>query len=668
MKFNLAGKIGFYFGILVLIVCMGLGYTSFKFSSDITISEAEKSLQLLAKEGVNYIEAVIQGNINTLEAIANRDEIRSMDWDTQFPVLERELARLKEKGYLGLGVVFPDGTTKYTDGSEANLGDRDYVREAFGGKSNVSDVIVSRVTNSTVLMYAIPIYDFEGKIEGVLVARRPGDALNDITSDMGYGRNGYAYIIGANGTMFSHPKLDYILEQRNVLTEIENNGELKSWALAVQQIGLGNSGVSKYELNGSQIYMGLEVFPSTGWSLGVVAMEEELLDQLNSLNKVMLSVSIVFVLLGIGLAVFIGRLIAKPINLATAYAVEMASGDFTQDIPEKFLKRNDEIGELGKAFNTMTLNFRGMIGEINKKAQELAASSEEMSAIAQSSSANMEEVSASTEEISAGLEEVSAASEEISASSQQMNASTGQLVENMNHGIKLAEEIENKSAKIRKEVEESQEKAQNIYMELDKRLKESIEKAQIVNEISNMANQIAGIAEQTNLLALNAAIEAARAGEQGRGFAVVAEEVRKLATASTQTVANIQNLTAQVQTNIKSLIADTNELLRFMATNVNSDYKKFLETAEEYKKDADVFYDLTSQASQMGEEVLQAVNEVTKSINEISTTISQSAEGAAQIAKGTDETAKSMIEINQASDNLARMSEELTRLVGQFKI
>ncbi|KOF57808.1 chemotaxis protein [Clostridium sp. DMHC 10] len=88
----------------------------------------------------------------------------------------------------------------------------------------------------------------------------------------------------------------------------------------------------------------------------------------------------------------------------------------------------------------------------------------------------------------------------------------------------------------------------------------------IVNEtqdgikyMDDIIKYIKSIADTTNLLGLNAAIEASRAGEQGRGFNVIAGEIRKLATNSKDSTAQINETLVKIKENINNILNVFNE-------------------------------------------------------------------------------------------------------------
>ncbi|KIL49323.1 hypothetical protein [Jeotgalibacillus soli] len=109
--------------------------------------EVEYSLLNKAQDSALLAEERLSTSLSEINAIASRNAISTMDWEIQKTALEQDFERLD---YLAFAVVTPDGIARYLDESTIYLGDRNYVQQALEGKSNVSDVIISRATNESV--------------------------------------------------------------------------------------------------------------------------------------------------------------------------------------------------------------------------------------------------------------------------------------------------------------------------------------------------------------------------------------------------------------------------------------------------------------------------------------------------------------------------------------
>jgi len=127
------------------------------------------------------------------------------------------------------------------------------------------------------------------------------------------------------------------------------------------------------------------------------------------------------------------------------------------------------------------------------------------------------------------------------------------------------EEVTNNTLNTTKNVMEMSEYAKRVTSSVSEGHTLANETTKAMDEINNEVTAISEaiavidqIAFQTNILSLNAAVEAATAGEAGKGFAVVAQEVRNLATRSSDAANKIKLLVenATLKANQGKNIAD----------------------------------------------------------------------------------------------------------------
>lgn len=87
---------------------------------------------------------------------------------------------------------------------------------------------------------------------------------------------------------------------------------------------------------------------NTPWSFGAVVSESEMLASANAATKIAALVGILGVIILTLITLFITR---------NNIGEKMASGDFSEDVPEKLQRRRDEIGALAKMVQSLSMNF-----------------------------------------------------------------------------------------------------------------------------------------------------------------------------------------------------------------------------------------------------------------------------------------------------------------------
>ncbi|AIN93418.1 HAMP domain-containing protein [Treponema putidum] len=649
-RFSLFSKFMAIFGLLILIISIILSFFSIRIARKAVIEKVETHLIDKAADTAEIVDGRISIFFQVLEDIAQEPILKdpAVSYQEKTKYLEKAVSsneKIEQLNLYGLS-----GVRTTNDGKIVDVHDREWFKSASAGNKFISEPLLSRSLNKFTIILALPLYDNNHNMLGVLNCVVDAKHLSNLISDIVVGKTGYCFIIGSTGTIVALQDFDKVTNMVNILKMSETDKSLESLA-SFEKTALENntSSVGFYEYEGVSKIASYATMKTTNWKVIINAPVNEFMKTVDSLRLSLMGLTAIILVGAFILIYFDTRYIIKPIKKVVNALKNIAhgEGDLTVRLP---INGNDEITDLSEYFNQT-------ISKIGSSIKTVGASSEEMTSIGSELASNMTETASAVHQISANIDgvkqqaltqaasvtETAATIEEIIRTIKQLNGSienqaasvaeSSSAIEQMVGNIASITQTLGKTDDVIKTLASATADGKDTIVNSNSVTQKIAEESGSLLEASSV---IQHIASQTNLLAMNAAIEAAHAGEAGKGFAVVADEIRKLAEESSTQGKTI--------TSTLKVLSGEIEALSTSSKTAEERFNTIFALSEQVKTMSQNLTNAMREQENGSKEVLTAIRDINMVTNQVN-------DGSAEMLRGGENVAQEM----QKLDELTRV-------------